>query len=174
MDSEAWKTLQVRLKNLGIYEQDLMKLKTGQTVNFTLTNLPGKEYKAKIFSIGNAFENETKTIAVHASIPGDKTGLIEGMNVTAWINISKTFSPAVPSAAITRSAGNDYIFVQTEEKDTVSKETFAFERIQVKTGVTDNGFTEITPLEKISENAKVVINGAFYLLSMLTNEGEKE
>jgi len=160
--------------DLSIYEQDLMKVKTGQITNFILTNLPGKEYAAKIFSIGNAFENETKTITVHASIPGEKTGLIEGMNVTAWIDIGKTYSPAVPIAAITSSAGNDYIFILEEEKDTQPEDIFVFKKVHVMKGVSDNGYVEIKPMEEIPGNAKVVIHGAFYLMSILTNAGEEE
>ena len=175
--------------DLFIYEQDLTKVKVGQTVNFTLTNLAGKSFSAKVFAIGNAFEGDTKTIAVHASIPGDKTGLIEGMNVTAMIDIGNNYVPSVPSSAITSAGGNDYIFVQVEghaatkhehdEKESkIEKEelgdAFTFERVQVKKGVTDAGYTEITPLEEISDSPKVVINGNFYLMAMLTNEGEEE
>jgi hypothetical protein len=65
-----------------------------------LTNLPGKHYDAKIFSIGSAFEGESKSIPVHASIVGDKTGLIEGMSVIANINTGTNAVPAVPSSAI--------------------------------------------------------------------------
>jgi len=173
--------------DLFIYEQDLTNVKVGQTVNFTLTNLAGKSYTAKIFAIGNAFEGDTKTIAVHASIPGDKTGLIEGMNVMAMIDIGNNYAPSVPSSAITNTDGNDYIFIQIEghevkrhkhddEESKIEKEelgdAFTFERVQVKKGVTDAGYTEITPLEEISASPKVVINGSFYLMAMLTNEGE--
>jgi cobalt-zinc-cadmium efflux system membrane fusion protein len=159
--------------DLFIYEQDLMKVKVGQTITFTLTNLAGKSFTAKVFAIGNAFENETKTIAVHATIPGDKTGLIEGMNVTGMIDIGNNYSPSVPSSAITSAAGNDYIFIQAESKEKEAKENFTFHKVQVKKGITDKGYTEITPLQEIPNDTKVVTNGAFYLMSMLTNAGEE-
>jgi len=97
------------------------------------------------------------------------------MNVTAMINIGNNYSPSVPSSAITSAAGNDFIFVQAEskEKSKEAEENFTFQKVQIKKGITDNGYTEITPLQEIPENAKVVTNGTFYLMSMLTNAGEE-
>lgn len=191
--------------DLFVFEQDLPKIKVGQEVNIALTNLPGKEYTGKIFAIGSAFQGESKSVPVHAYITGDKTGLIEGMNVTALVNITDNTVPAVPTTAIINSGGNDFIFVQTEnphhadekvddaghkedehkdgEKHTEGEgehaeeehkgegEEFSFEKIQVKTGVSESGFTQITPLKEIPENAVIVINGSYYLMAMLTNEG---
>jgi cobalt-zinc-cadmium efflux system membrane fusion protein len=39
-----------------VYEKDLQKLKVGQTIHFTLTNNPGKEYDADVYAISNTFE----------------------------------------------------------------------------------------------------------------------
>ena len=180
-----------------VFEQDLPKIKVGQSIDFNLTNLPGKTYTAKIYSIGSAFENETKTIPLHAEIPGNKEGLIEGMNVTGSINIGNNQVSAVPTSAIVSFSGMDYIFIendlhQDEEKTgsikekeheaTDSKEhskeqhgeIFGFKRIQIKKGMTNAGYTEITTLTEIPSDAKVVINGSFYLMAMLTNAGEEE
>jgi len=157
--------------DLFVYEQDLTKIKTGQTVDVTLTNLPGRQYTAKIFSIGSAFEGESKSIPVHAAITGNKAGLIEGMNVVANINIGTSLSTAVLTTAIVNSEGRDFIFVQ--HTDHTDSSTMAFERIEIKKGVTNNLYTEITMLEETDANPQVVINGAFYLLSMLTNAREE-
>lgn len=96
-----------------IYEQDIAKVKDGQKVDLSLTNLPGKTYTAVIFAIGSAFEDETKTIPVHAEITGDKDGLIDGMSVTARIDVGQAKVSAVLSAAIVSNEGNDYIFIRT-------------------------------------------------------------
>ncbi len=60
---------------------------------------------------------ESKSIPIHASIVGDKTGLIEGMSVIANINTGTNAVPAVPSSAIASYGGNDYIFIQVKEED---------------------------------------------------------
>lgn len=155
--------------DLFVYEKDLSKLKPHQAITFTLTNNPGKTYEAEIFSIGTAFENDTKTIPVHAVVNGDKSGLIEGMNVTAVVSTGTVLGPAVPSAAIVSNAGQDYIFVVVKQ----TKEGYEFEKWPVAKGVSDVGYTAITPVNALPQDAKVVTRGAFFVLAKLTNKGEE-
>lgn len=101
--------------DLFVYEKDLPKLKDNSLIHFTLTNNPGKEYDAQIYSLGSSFEGESKAVTVHAKVQGERTGLIDGMNVTAIISMEKATVPAVPTEAIVTIAGQDFIFVATEE-----------------------------------------------------------
>jgi cobalt-zinc-cadmium efflux system membrane fusion protein len=103
--------------DLYVYERDLSKLRVGQTIHFTLTNNPGKEYDADIYGISNTFEDATKAIAVHALVKGSKEGLISGMSVTALVSLDSATVPAVPSEAIVNHEGQDYIFVVVEGED---------------------------------------------------------
>ena len=158
--------------DLFVYEKDLPKLKNNQTIHFTITNNPGKEYDAEIFSLGSSFENESKAISVHAMVKGDKTGLIDGMNVTANISLEKATLPAIPTDAIVSHQGQDYIFI-VDSVDAKNGTTL-FKRIPVVKGTTDVGYSEITLLKDVPANAKVVVKGAFFLLAKQTNIGEEE
>jgi len=165
--------------DLFVYEKDLPKLQNKQVIHFTLTNNPGKEYDAQIFSLGSSFEGESKAISVHAKVRGDKTGLIDGMNITAVVSLEKKTVPAVPSDAIVTMQGQDYIFVQEEknqpkDKDTKNSEEQTFQMIPVVKGTTDVGYTEITLLKEVPTTAKVVVKGAFFVMAKLTNTGEHE
>lgn len=102
--------------DLQVFEKDLPLLKVGQIIHFTLTNNPTNEYDAKIFSIGSSFENESKTISVHANVTGNKTGLIDGMNITGIVSLSNATIPAVPNEAIVNADGKYYIFVVTDKE----------------------------------------------------------
>ncbi len=170
--------------DLFVYEKDLSKLKNNQTIHFTITNNPGKEYDAKIFSLGSSFEGESKAVSVHAMVEGDKTGLIDGMNVSAVISLEKAIVPAIPSDAIVNFQGQDYIFIviekheevkdtvkpEVKEKDTHEEETgVSFERIPVVKGNSDIGYTEITLLKEIPKDAKVAVKAAFFILAKQTN-----
>ena len=174
--------------DLFVYEKDLPKLKNNQTIHFTVTNNPGKEYDAQIYSLGSSFEGESKAVSVHARVQGNKTGLIDGMNVTAIISLEKATLPAVPSDAIVNFQGQDYIFIvtdkQEEKEDSVkhdAKKTDAhaeesgvnFERIPVAKGKTDVGYTEITLLREIPKGAKIVTKGAFFVSAKMTNFEEE-
>lgn len=178
--------------DLFVYEKDLPKLKNNQLIHFTLTNNPGKEYEAQIYSLGSSFEGESKAVTVHAKVEGDKTGLIDGMNITAVISLENQTLPAVPTEAIVNVAGQDYIFMVSEQhgeeeytKDSVKHDVkteaghkdekgITFERIPVAKGTTDVGYTEITLLKEIPKDAKIVVKGAYFVLAKMTNSGEHE
>ena len=156
--------------DLFVYEKDLPKLKNNQTIHFTLTNNPGKEYDAQIFSLGSSFEGESKAVSVHAKVLGNKTGLIDGMNITAVVSLEKATVPAVPSDAIVSYQGKDYIFIVTGK---TGKGETGFERVPVVKGTTDIGYTEITLLKEIPAATKIVTKGAFFILAKMTNVGEE-
>lgn len=158
--------------DLFVYEKDLAKLKNNQTIHFTITNNPGKEYDAQIFSLGSSFENESKAVSVHAMVKGDKTGLIDGMNVSANISLDKATLPAVPAEAIVSYQGKDYIFIV--DSVNASEHTTRFKRIPVVKGTTEVGYSEITLLEDLPADAKVVTKAAFFILAKQTNIGDEE
>lgn len=179
--------------DLFVYEKDLPKLHADQIIHFTLTNNPGREYDAKIFSIGTAFVSESKTIPIHAVVMGDKSGLIEGMNITALISIGQSVVPSVPTDAIVTYQGQDYIFVQTEapkegteehkddgheegkkeetEKEHADEPSRYFERVQVIKGASDVGFTEVKLVKNIRPKSPIISKGAFFVMAKMTNTG---
>lgn len=183
--------------DLFVYERDLGKLKEGQTIHFTLTNNPGREYDAKVYAVSNTFEQNTKAVTVHAVVEGDKTGLIDGMSITALVSLENATVDAVPTEAIVNYQGQDFIFVVTDahaetehhhdknskehdehghqhsEKTALPKEgALTFERIPVRKGTTDVGYSEVTVLKELPANAKIASKGAFFILAKMTNAGE--
>jgi multidrug efflux pump subunit AcrA (membrane-fusion protein) len=187
--------------DLFVYEKDLEKLKEGQTIHFTLTNNPGKEYDAKIYAISNTFEENTKAIAIHATVEGNKQGLIDGMSITAIVSLQNAMLDAMPTDAVVNYQGQDFIFIvtdkhteeehhhdettaehkhdehghkhdETEKQDTPSAGETTFEKIPVRKGTTDIGYTEITLLKEIPADAKIATKGAFFILAKMTNQGE--
>lgn len=164
--------------DLLVYEKDLYKVKTGQNVRFILTNQNNSEIKGKIFSIGKAFENDTKSVAVHADIVSDKQTLISGMYVNALIDVGANSAQALPLEAIVKADGREFVFVleeaEHEEKGHAEKEgkTYHFQRIEVKTGTAQLGFIQTAFLQEIKKEAKIVLKGAYYIQShLLKSEG---
>jgi len=167
--------------DLNVFEKDLPMLKVGQIIHFTLTNNAVNEYDSKIYSIGTSFENDSKSIPVHATVTGNKSGLIDGMNITAIVSLNNVTADAVPNDAIVSAEGKDYIFVVTNKKikETESKEkgqdtkNTNFEKIEVIKGVSNMGFTAITLVKDIPANTKIVTKGSFFVNAKLTNKGEE-
>jgi RND family efflux transporter MFP subunit len=168
--------------DLQVFEKDLPKMRVGQIVHFKLTNNPETEYDARIYSIGSSFENESKTISMHCEVIGNKSGLIDGMNITGIVSLDKSTTPAVPTEAIVEADGKYYVFIQTdkkaeeehEEKGKSHPKTLNFEKIEVVKGTTDMGYTAITPVGSIPDNAKIVVKGAFFVNAKLVNSVEHE
>jgi len=167
--------------DLNVYEKDLGSISVGQVIDFVLTNQSNKSIKGKIFGINKSFSNESKTVAVHAKIESaDAKGLIPGMYVSANINITNATVPALPKDAVVRNADKYFVFVEegehqekSENKENHEKEIH-FKAIEVIPGTTDLGFTEVKFVDEIAPNAKIVTEGAFYLLSAMKGGGEHE
>ncbi|WP_163399482.1 efflux RND transporter periplasmic adaptor subunit [Flavobacterium fluviatile] len=178
--------------DLLVYEKDLRKVKPGQDVRFILTNQDNSEIKGKIFSVGKSFENETKSVAVHADIINEKQQLIPGMYINALIDIGVNAVSALPLEAVVKADGREFIFVLEEghkeeeahdEKQGHAHEdgdkheesegkTYHFQRIEVKTGTSQLGFIQVTLLQKIDADSKIVTKGAYYIQShLLKSEG---
>lgn len=173
--------------DLNIFEKDLPMLKVGQIIHFRITNNSGQDYNAKVYSIGAAFENDSKSIPVHATVRGNKSGLIDGMNITAIVSLNDVTTDAIPTDAIVSADGKEYIFVVTNKKtveepqvennksdEPKTKEfTTNFEKIEVAKGVSNMGYTAVTLVKDIPVNAKIVTKGAFFVNAKLTNKGEE-
>lgn len=183
--------------DLFVYEKDLPHIRKRQNINFVLTNQPGKSYTAEIFSIGTTFENESKAVAVHAVVKGEKQGLIDGMSVTAQISIANAQVPALPNEAFVSHDGVDYVFRKVEETNSnndaaelvhengeaghgdteagdhkTAEMGIEFEKIPVRKGVSDLGYTELTLLKEVPAGTQFVTKGSFFLMAKMTNTGE--
>ncbi|GGD47929.1 hemolysin D [Emticicia aquatilis] len=167
--------------DLLVYEKDLFRIKVGQSVRFVLTNQGNQEIIGRIFSVGKAFQNESKSVAVHADINNSTIGLIPGMYVNALIDIGKNDVETLPIDAIAKAEGKEFIFIQEEHEEEPKGKGqevdtgVHFKRIEVKTGTTQLGFVQVTPLQEIPAGAKIVAKGAYYLQSTMSNsEGGDE
>lgn len=154
--------------DLLVYEKDLFKVKPGQNVRFILTNQDGSEIQGKIFSVGKSFENETKSVAVHADILNEKRLLIPGMYVNALVDVGANKVDALPVDAIIKAEGREFVFVLEEEEKTAEGTKFHFQRIEVKTGTSQLGYVQTTFLQPVETAKNIVVKGAYYLQSHLT------
>ncbi|NOX85855.1 MAG: efflux RND transporter periplasmic adaptor subunit [Chlorobi bacterium] len=169
--------------DLLVYEKDIPKVKTGQEVHFNISNIPGRELKGTIFSVGKAYEDEAKAITVHATIENAGGNIIPGMYVNAHIIVDSITTDVLPEEAIAAEGNMYFIFIKTEgEKHTEGeenehghdeKERWYFKKTEVITGIRDGGFVEIKLLKPLPENAGIAVNAAYYLLAEM-GKGETE
>ncbi|MGV3706468.1 MAG: efflux RND transporter periplasmic adaptor subunit [Arcticibacter sp.] len=176
--------------DLLVYEKDLFKVKSGQQVDFVLTNQNNQQITGKIYGINKTFENDSKAVIAHARIDNrSNRNLIPGMYVSALIDVGNQTTQAVPLDAVVSAQGKSYIFIvdssmikneehaegekNDSEKEEVRDKEFHFKIIEVATGVSDLGYIEIIPLTTIPSNALIVTKGAFYIQSKASGGGEE-
>lgn len=151
--------------DLNIFEKDISKIQIGQKLTFTDANDPNHLHNATIFGFNKAFEKDQQAVIAHAKIEDLNETLLPGMFIEARINVDDNTADALPNDAIVSNGDEHFIFVETAAN--------TYKKIQVQMGTIDQGFTEVSPLEAIAPQQKVVIKGTYYLLSELTKgEGE--
>jgi len=168
---------------LNVFEQDIYKVKVGQPIRFTVPSIGSDSYRGDVFLVGKSFDRETKTVRVHGHMKGDHSEFIRGLFVEANIYTGDQLARVLPEEAVVQDEGNSFIFALAEEAHDDEEEGHAeteeahehgtsFHRIQVVTGVKDQGFVEITQISDLHGDATIVTEGAYFLLSeMKKGEG---
>lgn len=158
---------------LNIFPKDLALVKIGQTVEMALTDNSGERLNGKVTQINSNVDPDTKAIAVHVSLnPGQKFSLAAGTNVVGSINTGQHLVPAVHDDAIVDIEGKKYIFVFQGNEQENGVDMYRFGRAEVITGVSELGYTQISLVKPLPEDAEVVTSNAFYLASMSADHGE--
>ncbi len=156
---------------LTLFEKDADKVSTGQKIRFFINN-ETEQHEAVIYQTGKSI-NADKTYKVYASVQGTCKNVLPGMYVNAIIESSSNKVTALPSDAIVSFDDKDYIFVFEKNKEEAGQPFTEYRIIEVQKGVSDSGFTEIKLPEGFDiSTAKVVIKGAYNLLSAKKNAGE--
>ncbi|NIJ52847.1 efflux RND transporter periplasmic adaptor subunit [Dyadobacter arcticus] len=161
---------------LSVFEQDIPKIKLGQLVRFTVSNNPGREHLAKVYLINQKI-NEDRTVRVHCHLNHDAAGFLPQNFVKAIIETGANPVTALPDQAIVDFEGKSYIFIQKNNRPTGHNEAsgLTFDMLEVVRGVSENGYSQVKFSEDFeSDHVKIVIKGAYSLLSKLKNEEEEE
>jgi cobalt-zinc-cadmium efflux system membrane fusion protein len=172
------------LVRVRVFEKDIPHVSVGQTIRFRATG-DSTERLATVFLIGKDI-HEDRTVDVQARIATPSPKLLPGMFVNAIVELGASATPALPQEAVVQSGGKNYIFILEEDdkkpatnsnndsKEGTEEKNISFRRIEVGVGVTENGFTAVTLPEGFNMQSKIVIKGAYDLLSKMKNSEEEE
>lgn len=180
---------------LTVFEKDLNKIQVGQKVNFYLVNEGGKERTATVYLINKKIDGD-RSIQVHAHLDKEEPNFVPGTYLKASIEVTNNQTTALPDEAIVTTGGKFYIFIKDdghghehieekheegkEEKKDNNKEEekheeeYVFLSVEVRKGVSQNGYTEVFLAENFElDHAEVVIKGAYDLLAKMNNSEEE-
>lgn len=154
---------------LKVFEKDLFRIKKGQRITYRLPTQGTKSYEGEVHLIGKEFDQENRTVNIHGHLEGEHPEFVRGLYAEAQIWLNARTVPALPESAIVSEEGQAYIFVEVPE----GHDEKQFRQVLVRTGATENGFTEVYSVESLSPDAKVVLSGAYYLMAEM-NKGDAE
>ena len=148
---------------LSVFEKDIEKLATGQKVLAYTNTEPDKKHNCTIVLISKKLSNE-RSVEVHCHFEKYDKTLLPGMFMTADVEVKSNNVKVLPDDAIVRFENKQYaFFVKGNNK---------FEMVEVKTGNSENGFTEIIMDEKFAANT-FVLKGSYNLLMKIKNTADE-
>lgn len=157
---------------LTMFEKDIDNIKEGQEITFESSGNTDKKYKATVYRVGKAI-NEDKTVKVYATVDGNNKELLSGMYVTAMVETGNSLVEALPDEAIVSFDDKNYIFISKGKRTEDTKVVNDFLMVEIKKGKSAGGYTEVVFPEGFDKNAKnIVVKGAYALLAALKNAGE--
>jgi cobalt-zinc-cadmium efflux system membrane fusion protein len=159
------------LLELTLFEKDADKVISGQKLKFYINN-ETEDHEAVITQTGKSISMD-KTLRVYASVKKSCKNLIPGMYVSAFIEVSDNNVTALPSEAVVSFDDKAYIFIYEKEKEEAGNAFTEYRMIEITTGVSGSGYTEVRLPEGFNLNTeRVVIKGTYNLLSAKKNAGE--
>ncbi len=87
-----------------VAERDVGRISVGQAVTFTVSALPGQEFRGEVRYIGAALRESTRDLVVEAVAANAARSLRPGMFASIRVAIGETKQIAVPTSALLRSA----------------------------------------------------------------------
>ena len=155
---------------LNAYEKDISQIQEGQELRFSQGNESGYKRKATVFLVGKA-SSDDRIVPVHCHIAdGDQKGVLPGMYVKALVETNAAQQNTVPSEAIVKYNGNDFLIRLVSK----TNDNYFFELVPIKTGTIADGYTavEIPGMDSI-EGQDWVVGNAYAIISAKINSEEE-
>lgn len=150
---------------LTVFERDINKIRIGQKVEMEFVDAPGKTYEGEII-IFTRNVSDDRSGTVHCHFETKPKSLMPGMFLNARVFLDKKKALTVPSSAIVRMSGRQWLFEQTGGN--------RFRLLEVRVDTVNNGqlavYSETTDLR----DKTVVLQNAQVLLAAMLNKPEND
>lgn len=145
-----------------VYEEDLGKIRVGQVANLNFISYPDRSFAGSVASLGPSLDPQTRTVDVLVKVSNDE-GVLKP-NLFARVGVVLRQDDAaltVPNAAVIEANGEKFVFL---------KQRGAYTRVDIKTGMRDNQFTEVK--SGLVPGDKVVVQGNRQVYTVWLTGGE--
>lgn len=146
---------------LQVFEKDIMTLKIGQNIVFTIPEASSENFGAEVYLIGTHIE-ENRTVRVHAHLKDEEDNrFLTGMFVEAQIETSEIEKPALPTEALAEINNDVYVLKLISE----DQDKYVFEQLRVKSEHRHKGYSAVELTEEKDKDATYLVKGAFSLFA---------
>jgi cobalt-zinc-cadmium efflux system membrane fusion protein len=143
-----------------VFEKDIHRVKVGARVLLFFAADPTRTFPAVITGMDGEVDRERRALRAFARFEQSPDKLAAGAYMDAKIAPSAgSETAALPEAAVVRESDGQYIFILEREV----ADGAVFHKVAVQTGAVEAGFVAVTPLEPLPKDAKIVLQGAYYV-----------
>lgn len=147
---------------LAVFEKDILKIKIGQGITFTVPEASKEVFKAEVHLVGKSIEGNDRTINVHGHLDDAiKQKLLTGMFVEAQIITDSKKGLAIPKDALI-SENQKYFVLLLKKEDAKG---YSFEKVPVEKGASSENFVEILPNKQVNVSSKLLTKGVFDIVN---------
>src|SRR5699024_1075492 len=146
---------------LKVYEKEASQISAGQEVKLKILSSIDEEINAVVYSVGKAFNSDSKAIKVLAKLENQDQKLFPGTFVKAKIKKDKNSVIALPESAIVDVEDKNYAFIGIKNQ----AGDWEFSAEEVKINQSDEGWIPVTFFREIPKNTLFAYNHAYYLLA---------
>jgi cobalt-zinc-cadmium efflux system membrane fusion protein len=145
---------------LRVFEKDVAQVKIGQKILFRVQNVDrGEELTARVFLVGQAFDDNARTVRVHAHLEPERRDLLPGQFVAARIQTAGARVRTLPESALIQAGDLSYIFQRVGQ----DSGRIQFRRVKVRASQPQHGDVAVTILDPLPDTTQLVRRGAYFL-----------
>lgn len=146
---------------LAVFEKDILKVKVGQKISFTVPEATKEIFDAEVHLVGKSIEGNERTINVHGHLDDNiKQKLLTGMFVEAKIKINSKKGLAIPADALISENNKNFVLLRDNDKNN----TFTFKKVTVTVGEKSERTVEIMLDNQINASSKILVKGVFDII----------
>ncbi|MFK7906028.1 MAG: efflux RND transporter periplasmic adaptor subunit [Chitinophagales bacterium] len=145
---------------LDVFEQDIVNIKEGQKISYTVPALGNEAYEGEVHVLGKEFNSENKTVRIHGHLEKKRPRFLKDLFIEAKIWLNDQTVQALPEKAIVKDGASSFVYVGNPE---TQGEEIEFEQVMVIPGLSDKGFTSTKLVNPIPEGMQIVTKGAYYV-----------
>ncbi len=147
---------------LSVFEQDIMKIKKGQKIDFKIPEASEDSFQAEVYLVGATLE-ENRTIKVHGHLLDESsTNFLPGMFVEAAIVTSTKNEKALPNDAVVMVEGIPHVLVLDKKEG----DAYYFRPQQVELSANGTDDMAIETTDTFTSDTQFLVKGAFALLGV--------